>query len=282
VWFCGLYPARIISQKITGLFFAIIFIIFLDSGGLMPYIYTDFTKTMIMKKSEVIEKFGGLVKIEPVTCLEDMTLMKNACLLEATEPFYGYYNDVPDGKKPLYLFIVLDGLYSVENVVRATINVKKKVDFSFDAAFGNVQLFDHTCPVIRIRDLADFHNIKKLQKLYHAEGLKFRKKLKSFSNEKAIITLHKLFYLRDLGEGTYLDGSQPHHGYFTVPKYIELDAFVKLTKEVKFDTSLLFFDAAYAWYYQGERIVYMVRIYRENLTAEKLEAIRDRYLSLIK
>lgn len=235
-----------------------------------------------MKKSEVIEKFGGLVKIESLTCLEDKTLMKNACLLEAPEPFYGYYNDVPDGKKPLYLFIVLDGLYSVENIVRATLNVKKKTDFSFDAAFGTVRLFDHTCPVIRIRDLDDFNNIKKLQKLYHAEGLKFRKKLKSFSKEKGIITLHKLFYLEDLGEGMYLDRSQPHHGYFVVPKHLEFNAFLKLTKEVKFDTSLLFFDATYAWYYQGEGIVNMVRIYRENLTAEKLKAIRDRYLSLMK
>jgi hypothetical protein len=121
-----------------------------------------------------------------------------------------------------------------------------------------------------------------LQKLYSAEGLKFKKKLKSINNEDAIITLHKLFYLGDLGNGMYADRSQPHHGYFIIPKYIDFSELVRLTKKVKYDVSLLFFDASLAWYYQGDGMVNMIRIYRENLTAERLKAIKDKYLSLIK
>ena len=235
-----------------------------------------------MKNSDVIEKFGGLIKMEPLMCLEDDSLMENVCLLESTAPFKGYYDDVPDGNKPLYLFIVLDCDYTIDRILRATLNVKNKAGFPFDAAYGTVRLFDQTCPVIRIRDLGSFINIKKIQELYFAEGLKFKKKVKSFNSEEAMITQHKLFYLEDLGNGMYLDRSQPHHGYFIIPKYIEFSELVRLTKEVKYDISLLFFDAALAWYYEGEGMVHMIRIYRENLTTERLKAIRDKYLTLIK
>ena len=248
----------------------------------MAYIYAGFIKAAVMKISDVIEKFGGLIKMEPLMCLEDDSLMGNACLLESTAPFKGYYDDAPEGNKPLYLFIVLDGEYTIDGILRATLNVKKKAGFLFDAAFGTVRLFDQTCPVIRIRDLENFRDINKLQVLYLAEGLKFKKKTKSFDSEEAIITQHKLFYLEDLGDGMYLDRSQPHHGYFIIPQCLEFSEVIRLTREVKYDTSLLLFDAALAWYYQGEGMVHMIRIYRENLTKERLKAIRDRYLSLIK
>lgn len=235
-----------------------------------------------MKNSDVIEKFGGLIKMEPLMCLEDDSLMDDACLLESTAPFKGYYDDLPGGNKPLYLFIALEGEYTVDRILLATLNVKKKTGFSFDAAFGSVQIFGQTFPVIRIRDLGSFKNIKKIQDLYFEEDLKFKKKVKSIESQEAMITQHKLFYLEDLGNGMYLDRSQPHHGYFIIPKHLEFSELIRLTKEVKYDVSLLFFDAALAWYYEGEGMVHMIRIYRENLTTERLKAIRDKYLSLIK
>ena len=219
--------------------------------------------------------------MEPLMCLEDDSLKDDACLLESTAPFKGYYDDVPDGNKPLYLFIALEGEYSVDRILLATLNVKKKTGFSFDAAFGSVKIFDQTCPVIRIRDLGSFQNIKKIQKLYLEEGLNFKKKIKSIHGEEAMITQHKLFYLEDLGDGMYLDRSQPHHGYFIIPKYIDFTELIRLTKLVKYDVSLLFFDASLALYYEGEGMVHMIRIYRENLTTERLKAIRDKYISLI-
>ena len=96
-----------------------------------------------------------------------------------------------------------------------------------------------------------------------------------------MITQHKLFYLEDVGDGMFIDRSQPHHGYFIIPKYIDFTELIRLTKLVKYDVSLLFFDASLALYYEGEGMVHMIRIYRENLTTERLKAIRDKYISLI-
>lgn len=236
-----------------------------------------------MEKSAIVEKFGGLVKTESLSCLEDSGLMPNACLLEARKPFSGYYNDVPGTKRPLYLYLVLDHTmnYTPETIIRATEKVKSQAGFTFDAAFGTVHFFDRTCPVIRVRDLSSYGNIRELQELYKAAGLEYRKKVKNFSDEPGLISLNKLFYLSELAEGMWIDRSQPHHAYFLIPHHIDFETFTKITTEVKYDTSLLYFDAAYAWYYEGKGIQNMIRIYREDLSIEKVTAIRDKYLHII-
>ena len=75
--------------------------------------------------------------------------------------------------------------------------------------------------------------------------------------------------------------SQPHHGYFIIPRLIEWKSFKELTKTVKYEKNLLFFDAATAYFYEGAKINDMIRIYRENLNIDILRAIRNRYLKLL-
>ena len=235
-----------------------------------------------MENSKVIERFGGLKKEEKVTCLEDPNFMPNACLLEAISPFSGYYNEVPGAAKPLYFFIVLDDFYPHEEVIRATFEVEKGLGYDIDAASGILELFDQRCHIIRIRDLKAYNDIVRIQRLYSENGLRFKKRKRKVLAEQGIVNLQKFFSLQPLGDDLYFDHIQPHHGYFTIPRAVSFDDFLKLTKEVKFDTSLLFFDAASAWYYQDRKVIEMVRVYRENLTIERLKAIRSGYLKLLK
>lgn len=228
-----------------------------------------------------IERFGGLKKDDTVTCLLDPAFMPNACLLEAVAPFSGYYNEVPGANKPLYFFIVLDDFYPHEEIIRATQVVKKGLGYPIDAASGLISIFDQCCHIIRIRDLRHYNDIAKIQQLYAENGLKFKKQFKKVEAEKAIVNLQKFFYLEPIEDGLFFDHIQPHHGYFPIPHSMDFDALCALTREVKFDTSLLLFDAALAWYFQDGNINEMIRIYRENLTPEKLSAIRDRYLKLL-
>jgi len=235
-----------------------------------------------MEKLQVIEKFGGLLKEEPLSCVNDEMFLPNACLLEAVSPFLGYYSQVRGAVKPTYFYIILDGHYSVEQITRATLNIKKFFNHPFDASAGNIRVFDHHHRAIRIRNLEEFGQIGLLQKFYKEEGFAFHKKIKAFVNENALISLSKLFYLEPVGDLLFLDTSQPHHGYFIIPHHVPWQEFKELTKEVKFDTSLLFFDAATAFLYENHGITDLVRIYREKLTIEKLDAIRNRYLQLLK
>ncbi|KAF5039348.1 hypothetical protein DSECCO2_544860 [anaerobic digester metagenome] len=234
-----------------------------------------------MKDLPYIERFGGLKKDDTVTCLEDPAFMPNACLLEAVTPFGGYYNEVPGATKPLYFFIVLDDFYPYEEIIRATRAVEKRLGYNIDAVAGIISIFNQHCHIIRIRDLKKYEDIATIQQLYADQKLKFKKQIKKVINEKVIVNLQKFFYLEPVGNNMFFDHIQPHHGYFPIPYGMEFDTFYALTREVKFDTSLLFFDAALAWYVEDRKIHEMVRIYRENLTMEKLEAIRDRYLLLL-
>lgn len=235
-----------------------------------------------MKTISICERFGGLTKEEPLSCIDDDMLLPNTCVLESITPFHGYYNEVPGSDKPLYLYLMLEGTCSFEKTLRATLNIRKHFKHPFDAVAGYVTIYGKRNPMIRIRDLDEFSHLGLLQKAYLDEGIVFKRKIAKIKNENALISLTKFFYLEPIGELLFFDKSQPHHGYFIIPKYVPWEEFKGLTKEVKFDTDLLFFDSATAFFCENKNIVELVRIYRENLTADKLMAIRERYLKLLK
>lgn len=235
-----------------------------------------------MEKKAIIEKFGGLLKEEPLSCVNDESLIPGTCVLEAVDPFMGYYREVSDQVRPTYFYLMLEGHYSIEQINRATLSIHKKFDYSFDATPGYIQIFDQYHRTIRLRDLEQFGHIGLLQKFYREAGMVLHKKVKTFVNQTGKISLSKLFLLEPVGELMFFDASQPHHGYFIIPRQIEWENFLKLTREVQYDAGLMNFDAACAFIYENNGITDMVRIYRENLTIEKLSAIRNRYLQLLK
>ncbi|MDP3461168.1 MAG: hypothetical protein Q8S18_00095 [Bacteroidales bacterium] len=235
-----------------------------------------------MKTNEVIERFGGLSKAESLSCIENEILFPNTCALEAKIPFMGYYGEVEANTRPLYVYLSLDGQPSVEEITRATINVRKKLGQQLDAVAGNLKTHDQSNPIIRLRGMNDYHQIAQIQEMYLSEGLTFKKRIRKFDQEVAFIHLNKFFYLTEVAEGQYVDDRQPHHGYFAIPRQIRWEEFNELSKEVKFDTSLLYFDATTAFIYVNDGIVDLVRIYKENLTADLLAKICSRYLKLLK
>lgn len=234
-----------------------------------------------MKNHPILERYGGVIKEEPLSCVENDWLLKNTCVLEADAPYFGYYNEVQHNSKPKMIYFVLDDYVPLEKIIRTTIKIQNEVKFPIDAITGTITLFNQTCHVIRILNLQNFSNIALLQEKYLEEGLVFKKKTKPFQHQMAMIKLKRFFSFIALGDGVYLENKQPNFGYFEVPKHIPWEDFKKLTTEVKYETDLLYFDAATAYYYGPCSITDMVRIYRGDLTEEKLQAIRQRYLKLI-
>ncbi|KAF0129504.1 MAG: hypothetical protein FD155_2427 [Bacteroidetes bacterium] len=228
-----------------------------------------------------MERFGGLIKEEALTCIENELLFPDTCVLESVSPFSGYYYDVSD-QKPLYLYVMLEGSATFWHVLPVIEKVKQKAGFYFDAAFGEISFSDHThCYTIRVRDLDNYNQIADLQKLLKEEGLLLRKKSRKIYQIPGTIRLEKFFYFDSWGENMFLDKQQDHHGYFEISKELTWDSLKKLSQEVKFETSLLYFDAALAYYFEEGEIKHLIRIYKENLTSEKLKAIKDRYYMLI-
>lgn len=232
-------------------------------------------------KTYTFERFGGLLKVEPLSCIENKLLIPDTCVLESVSPFDGYYGE-KGGKKPCYLYLMLEGSFTFWDVAPIIENVKKKVDFTFDAVFGKVSFQDQShCYALRIRDLPLYNQIADLQNLFLDEGLSFCKKNRKVESLPGLIRLEKFFYFDPWGEQMFVDKQQEHHGYFVIEHALSWETFQELTKEVKFDTHLLFFDAALAYYQQVGHITHLVRIYKEQLTKQSLIDIKQGYLKLI-
>ncbi len=234
---------------------------------------------MIMK-SKVIERFGGLVKEEQMSCIEKEFRISKTCLLESTSPFAGYY-PFKGGIPPHYIYIILEGNPTFWKVALAVENIRQKVSYPFDAAFCELCISgDRNAFAIRVRDLEEYNHIHDLQLHFAKEGLKLKKNSK-VDSETVLIRLEKFFYLVPWEDGMFLGKQQLHHGYFIIPKKLGWEEFKEITKEASTDVNLLYFDAALGYFYENKKIVNMIRIYREQLTRERLKAIMDKYLMLM-
>lgn len=234
-----------------------------------------------MKKPEVVNRYGGVLKEEPLSCVTSDILMKNTCVWEAVSPYFGYYDETPRTNRPKMLYLILAEYFPLEKLIRATVNVQAKVKFPIDAVTGSVTVFNQTCYVIRLINLQNYSQIHTVQVLYDKEGVQFQLPGKKFENEMGMMKMRCFFSLHSYGDGIYIEQDEPNIGFFELPYYIPWDSFKKITSEVRFDTELIYFDAATAYFYHNKGVVDLVRIYRENLDEAKLRMIRDRYLKIL-
>jgi len=229
-----------------------------------------------------IERFGALTKEEKLTTTDPSLFPHKYQVYENRAPFFNYYEDTPGFKLGTHVYLELDGHHSFETVIRATEEVKRTLDHNFYATLGYIKYQNNTYQVIRLLGVGSYEKVVELQTLYKAQGIIFRRSHTKISDELVFIRLDRFFHLmRVEGNIFYFDETQPTIGYFVVPEYISWERFKKITEEVKFETSLLFFDAATAYFYEDRKIVNLIRIYKEENSTEKLAAIRDRYIKVL-
>ncbi len=234
-----------------------------------------------MENNRIIERFGGVTKEEPLTTLDKDLVLTGTQVMESLTPFFSYYNDRPLMDMNSYLYFVLDGCHPFESILRATHIIREKVDCPFDAVAGTTTMNQRTCPVIRIKQLKKYCKIKQIEELYRQEGIRFKKFFAKIKDQMVLIHLEKFMYLIPYENGIFMDTTQENIGYFKVPEFIPWEYFRTLTKKAKYETDLLFFDAATAYFYENKQIVNLVRIYKEGMSPEKINPIRERYLKLL-
>lgn len=231
----------------------------------------------------ILERYGNLLKEESLITMQDK-ILPNTFVLEAPEPFpgyFGYYSEIPSDAKPLYIYLVLKELYTLEEITRATQNIKKYFNTNFSAAAGIVNIYNKQYHIIRVRHLDTFDQIADLQAGYLDEGLEFKKKPKAIEG-KAIIRLKKFFMLEEIEDGVYFDLDEKDHGYFTIPHKLPWKYFEDVTRKVKHNWEQSAFDAAIGHIHQNFGIRDMIRIYNPNIDRNYLMAIRKLYLDRIK
>jgi hypothetical protein len=235
-----------------------------------------------MENSITIERFGAITKEEKLTTTDPSLFANKYQVYESRAPFFNYYEDSPGFKLGTHIYFELEGHHSFETILRATLQIKGSTTYKFFATQGHITYQNTTYQVIRLLGMDSYEKAAELQGLYENQGIKFKKSHTKINNQMVFIRLGKFFHLNQLKEGMYyFDENQTAIGYFQVPEYISWEKFKPLTKEVKFDTNLLFFDAATAYFYENRKIVNLVRIFKNDNSLDKLEAIRDRYVKLL-
>lgn len=231
-----------------------------------------------MGKNRKDEVFGTLGKSESLFVIHGKAL-SGSLVFESFAPFPGYYNHQENDLRPVYLYIAVDHEYSVFDIERAKLAVKKTYNWRFEAAKAKIDLFDRHFDVVRLRHLDSFDQLIPIQKEFIKAGI--RLKINSGLNihdEMGYIQLMKLFYLRKLDNGIYIDTSEDYHAYLVIPYKPTKEEFEEITMKVKYNWESTGFDAAAGCFFIRGKLKEMVRIYSKNLTIEYLAALRKLYL----
>ncbi len=235
-----------------------------------------------MAKNRKDAVYGTLGKSESLFVVHGKSL-HGSLVFESLAPFPGYYNHQENDVKPVYLYLALDREYSVFDIEWAKLAVKKRYNWHFEIAKGKIELFDKHLDVVRLRHLDSFDQLIPIQNEFIKAGIKLKMNtLNHVKNEEGFIQLSKIFNIRKLGKGIYIDASEDYHAYLLLPHKLTQNEFEATTLTVKYNWELPGFDAAAGCFFIRGKLKEMVRIYSKNITIEYLEKLRKLYLSKMK
>ncbi len=234
-----------------------------------------------MGKYKKIEVFGMLGKTETLFTIHDKTI-PGSLVFESLAPFPGYYTDVPNDTKPVYLYMALDKDYTVFDIERAHKAVKEAYDWKFEAAKAKISIYDKHYDVVRLRHLDSFDQLAPIQEQFSTLGLKPKITSAHWKGDDGYIELHKLFCIRKEDKGIYRDASEDYHSYILLPRKLSQEEFNEITRQVKYNASLSSFDAASGCFFLKRKLREMVRIYTKKDDLEYLKELQTLYLSKIK
>ena len=224
------------------------------------------------------EFFGSIIKEERVISLNKLNL-PNTLVLEAIEPFPGYYGNNPKDDLPRIYFLATEEIYSFENILRISNNIVETKKIYFEATQGSIEINSRKFPVIRIKALDKYYTISELQNLLIEKGIQFRKPIKIEGT--GIIKLKKFFYLENLDTDLYYEFDKNDIGYFILPKSLTWEEFKNLTDQVRNNWNIHGFDAAQGTIYRNWEVIDIARIYSKKLSLDFLHSIHEKYMKEI-
>ncbi len=229
------------------------------------------------KKTEV---FVNLTKKDTVVSLEEK-ILAGSLVLESLNPFPGYYHNLPTDISSMYLYLVLDASYPLEEILRATQAVEKKYDWNLDAGKAYISIGSTELNAIRIRHLPSIDLVEGIQQAYTSQGINFLMKKKVQGKLEAMVKIVKFLKLEELSDGIFLNLEDPTFAYVVIPEYLDTDRFTKVSMDVKYNWEGHEFDAARASFYNEGKLYEAVRIFSDKMDLEYLQAIKKIYHSKI-
>lgn len=230
-----------------------------------------------MEFNKKLEVFSNLLKQETLFPVEDK-VVSGSLVFESLDPFPGYYHDTPDSSPPLYLYLALDKMYRLEEIIRASQLIEPRFEGHFDAGKGILYYAAEEIPVIRLRHFGQYDVVAPLQEAFREAGIGYLRKSRKQGEFTALIRIVKMMWIKLVETGVYVDMKEDFHGYIEIPRFLNWEQFEKVTRQVKNNWFGSKFDAAVGSFYVEGRLREFVRIYSSKLDTRYLQDIRALYL----
>ena len=234
-----------------------------------------------MGNNKKMEVFVNLTKNDTVVAIDEK-ILPGSLVFDSLNPFPGYYHETPTSSRPIYIYMVLNRQYPLEEIIRATQNIEKEYGWDFDAGKGYMTIGSEFLNVIRIRHLPQIDMVEKIQDAYKKQGISFLMNKKLKGKLEACVKIVKFSTLEEVGEGTYISIDEPTFAYVEIPKYLSREAFTKVSMDVKYNWEGHEFDAARGSFYNDGKLYEVVRIRSNKIDADYLTRIRKLYLEKIR
>lgn len=229
-----------------------------------------------MKTTNIIETHGSITKNESLTPI-DYKILKNTLVAESGDPYSNYYGNVPHRLAPNSLFLFTKQFYTLDEILKVTCNMKALFGYTklFDIATAILDFTDHYHYALRVKDFPDYKHIHWLQSCYSSEGIIFCHKV--HLTKPVRVTVFKELKLDKQEEDVYLDNTNTHKGYITIPRQINNNEFSELLINLRNNNDCELFDAAIGIIEINSETKNMIRIYSENLNIALLKCIKEKF-----
>lgn len=234
-----------------------------------------------MGNNKRMEVFVNLTKNDTVVAIDE-NIVPNSLVFDSLNPFPGYYHETPTNSPQIYIYMVLDKQYPLEEILRATQNIEKEYGWDFDAGKGYMTIGSEFLNVIRMRHLPQIDLVQKVQEAYIKQGITFLMNKKLKGKLEAKVKIVKFSSLEEVGEGVYVSIGEPTFAYVEIPKYLNQENFTKVSMDVKYNWEGHEFDAARGSFYINGKLTEMVRIRSNKIDTDYLLKIRKLYLDKIR
>ncbi len=223
-----------------------------------------------------MEVFVNLTKNDTVLALDEK-ILTGSLVFDSLNPFPGYYHELPTDADSIYLYLILDKQYPLEEILRATQNIEKQYDWNFDAGKAYITIGTTTLDAIRLRHLPTIDLVEKIQEAYIKQGVSFlmNKRLKGKLETRSKIV--KFLNLEELAPGIFLNADDKTFAYIVISRYLDADEFVKVSMDVKYNWDGHEFDAASGSFYKEGKLYEVVRIRSDKMDADYLKAVQKLY-----
>lgn len=223
-----------------------------------------------------IEVFVNLTKNDTVLAL-DQKILPGSLVFDSLNPFPGYYHELPTDADSIYIYMVLDKQYPLEEILRATQNIEKQYDWDFDAGKAYLTIGTTNLDAIRLRHLPTIDLVEKLQEAYANQGINFLMNKKLKGKLEARTKIVKFLVLEQLADGVFLNADDPTFAYIEISRFLDSEEFIQVSMDVKYNWEGHEFDAASASFYNQGKLYEVVRIRSDKMDANYLKAIQKLY-----